>query len=39
MLWAKTWDEILNLLKEEWGDKANVAVYPDATIQYFKKEG
>jgi len=39
MLWAKTWDEVLNLLKEEWGDKANVAVYPDATIQYFKSEG
>ena len=39
MLWAKTWDEVLNLLKEEWGDKANVAVYPDGTIQYFKTEG
>jgi len=26
-------------LKTEWGDKANVAIYPDGTIQYFKKEG
>jgi nickel-dependent lactate racemase len=39
MLWAKTWNDVLSLLKEEWGDKANVAVYPDGTIQYFKSEG
>jgi hypothetical protein len=24
----------LDLLEEEWGEKANVAVYPDGTIQY-----
>ncbi len=35
LLWAKTWEEVLGLLKEEWGNKANVAVYPDGTIQYF----
>jgi len=36
LLWAKTWEEVLDLLKEEWGDRARVAVYPDGTIQYFK---
>jgi len=36
ILWVKTWDEALDLLKSEWGNKANVAVYPDGTIQYFK---
>jgi len=39
ILWAKTWEEVLNLLKAEWGSKANGAVYPDATIQYFKIGG
>ena len=33
--WVKTWKEALDLLKAEWGAKANVAVYPDGTIQYF----
>jgi len=32
---VKTWQECLNLLKAKWGAKANVAVYPDATVQYF----
>jgi nickel-dependent lactate racemase len=35
ILWVKTWQEILDILKDEWRDKANVAVYPDGTIQYF----
>jgi len=39
MIWVKTWEEVLDLLKEEWGNKANVAVYPDGTIQYFGPEG
>src|SRR4030043_216606 len=39
ILWVKTWEEVLNLLKAEWGSKANVAVYPDGTIQYFNTEG
>jgi nickel-dependent lactate racemase len=39
ILWVKTWEEVLELLKAEWGDKANVAIYPDGTIQYFKSEG
>lgn len=34
LIWAKTWDEVLDLLVKEWQDKANVAVYPDATVQY-----
>jgi len=38
ILWTKTWKEVLDLLKAEWKNKANVAVYPDATIQYFKRE-
>jgi nickel-dependent lactate racemase len=36
ILWVKTWEEVLELLREEWKNKANVAVYPDGTIQYFK---
>ncbi len=32
---VKTWRECLGLLKEEWGQSARVAVYPDAAIQYF----
>jgi nickel-dependent lactate racemase len=36
LLWAKTWEEVLDLLKTEWGDRARVAVYPDGTVQYFK---
>jgi nickel-dependent lactate racemase len=39
ILWVKTWEEVLDLLREEWKNKANVAVYPDGTIQYFKAEG
>jgi nickel-dependent lactate racemase len=35
ILWVKTWKEVLDLLKAEWGNKAKVAVYPDGTIQYF----
>jgi nickel-dependent lactate racemase len=37
ILWVKTWEEVLDLLKEEWKNKANVAVYPDGTIQYFNQ--
>jgi len=35
ILWVKTWEEVLDLLKGKWGEEARVAVYPDATIQYF----
>ncbi|MEW6666691.1 MAG: lactate racemase domain-containing protein [Thermodesulfobacteriota bacterium] len=34
LIWAKTWQEVLDLLTAEWGDRANVAIYPDATVQY-----
>jgi lactate racemase len=34
ILWVKTWEEVLNLLTAEWGKSANVAVYPDGTVQY-----
>lgn len=39
ILWVKTWEEVLDLLKAEWRNRANVAVYPDGTIQYFGTEG
>jgi nickel-dependent lactate racemase len=35
ILWVKTWKEALDLLEAEWGNKANAAIYPDGTIQYF----
>ena len=34
ILWVKTWEEVLDLLRPEWGNKAKMAVYPDGTIQY-----
>jgi nickel-dependent lactate racemase len=34
-IWVKEWEEVRNLLVTEWGEKADVAVYPDATVQYF----
>lgn len=33
--WAKAWPEVLHKLRSEYGEKAKVAVIPDATIQYF----
>lgn len=33
--WAKTWNEVLKELKATYGNKAKVAVIPDATMQYF----
>jgi lactate racemase len=38
VIWVKTWQECLGLLREEWGERARVAVYPDATIQYFRQD-
>lgn len=35
IVWVRTWRECLDLLKVTWGERASVAVYPDATIQYF----
>ncbi len=35
VVWVKTWQECLSLLTTQWGGQARVAVYPDATIQYF----
>jgi nickel-dependent lactate racemase len=37
ILWAKTWNEVLDLLKEEWKDGTKVAVYPDGTVQYLRE--
>jgi nickel-dependent lactate racemase len=34
LIWVKTWGEALDLLKAEWGDRTNVAVYPDGSVQY-----
>ena len=33
--WARTWDEVIQELKNTYGVKVKVAVIPDATIQYF----
>jgi len=33
--WARSWPEVLRELKNSYGDRAKVAVIPDATIQYF----
>ena len=33
--WARTWTEVLQALKRTYGEKAEVAVIPDATMQYF----
>ena len=33
--WAKTWQEVIQDLKNRHGNKAKVAVIPDATMQYF----
>jgi nickel-dependent lactate racemase len=35
LIWVKTWGEALDLLRAEWGERANVAVYPDGSVQYF----
>ena len=33
--WARTWSEVIQELKRSYGNKAKVAVIPDATVQYF----
>jgi len=33
--WAKTWDEVINMLKADYPGGARVGVIPDGTIQYF----
>ncbi len=35
IIWAKTWVEVLEVLREAHRGSARVAVVPDATIQYF----
>jgi len=35
VIWAKTWPEVLEELQASSGDRAKVAVVPDATVQYF----
>jgi nickel-dependent lactate racemase len=35
VIWAKTWPEVVDRLKEFHGESASVAVVPDATMQYF----
>ena len=34
IVWTKTWDDVLEKLKETYGKTAKVAVVPDATLQY-----
>jgi len=33
--WARSWPEVIQKLENQYGDKAKVAVIPDATAQYF----
>jgi lactate racemase len=33
--WARSWPEVVQQLKNSYGDTARVAVIPDATLQYF----
>ena len=33
--WAESWPPVIEMLKATYGDKAKVAVIPDATVQYF----
>lgn len=35
IVWARTWPEVLERLTETHGERARVAVVPDATMQYF----
>jgi nickel-dependent lactate racemase len=35
IVWARTWPEVLERLVQTHGEKARVAVVPDATMQYF----
>ena len=35
IVWARTWDEVLSILKADYPNGARAAVIPDATIQYF----
>lgn len=35
IVWAKTWPEVLERLTATHGERASVAVVPDATMQYF----
>ncbi len=35
IVWAKTWPEVLDRLTRRHGDRARVALVPDATMQYF----
>jgi lactate racemase len=37
VVWTKTWEDVISLLVEEWQDKADVAIYPDATMQYIPR--
>ncbi len=34
IIWAKKWDDVLELLEKRWRNRARVAVYADGTIQY-----
>ena len=35
IVWARTWDEVLAILRKDYSNGASAAVIPDATIQYF----
>jgi hypothetical protein len=33
--WMKRWEEIIDIAKKSYGNGARIAMYPDATVQYF----
>lgn len=35
---CRSWDEIINLLQNDYGEKARVVIYRDATLQYFRRQ-
>lgn len=35
-IWVKTWEEVLEILRRDFPDKARVGIVPDGTVQYLR---
>lgn len=35
VIWKEDWDEVIELLMDSYGSDPRVAIYPEATVQYF----
>ncbi len=35
IIWMKHWEEVIDMVKKSYGNSARIAIYPDATVQYF----